>query len=93
MSRYPDDFRGLPSDNEREPTPQELADDAARDALTEADALAALFDRYAGDSGEDADAIYSIAQRIEAIRNEVIALLGVPRVMRGGGLAQMGRDA
>lgn len=84
---YPDDFAGFPP--EREPTPAELADEACRDALSEAEQLAALLDRHDGDSGEHADAIESIGGRIAALVVEVRTLLGEPRTMRSGRLVAM----
>jgi hypothetical protein len=88
---YPDTFRGFPP--ERPATSTELADEACREALAEAETLAGLLDRHAGDSGEHADALRSITDRLESLTAEVRALLGEPRVLRGGRLVVVGSAA
>lgn len=83
-------YVGEPREEEPELTPREEADDAARIAFCDAEALAAILDRHAGDSGENAAAIYSIAGRIADLTEEVRVLLGEPRVMRNGSLVPVG---
>lgn len=59
------------------------SDEACREALNAAEALAAILDRRDGDAGEHADALLSLRDRIVALHDEATALLGAKcRVVR-----------
>jgi hypothetical protein len=82
------------ADEDREADPEAFfaadADEAMRDLYATLDALAALADRHAGDSGADAALIEGWAERAEKLCEEIRATLGEPRVLRHGVLVPVG---
>lgn len=66
---------------------KQAADAAMSDAFAVAERLAMLLDRYAGDSGDDTDAIEDWTHRLCQLEREVYKTLGTPRTrLPGGGL-------
>lgn len=57
----------------------ELANDEGPRAFSAAEDLAAVLDRYTGDWGDQPDALADLTARIMGLREEAVALLGLPR--------------
>jgi hypothetical protein len=66
------------------------ADEAMRALLSTFEALAALTDRHAGDSGADAALIEGWAERAERLAEDIRSHLGEPRILRHGVLVPVG---
>lgn len=66
-----------------EPTARELAVEAVRAAFAEAEAVAALLDRFDTDCGERADIPTLWAERLRDLAEEIRAVLGEPSTVLG----------
>ena len=66
---------------------KQAADAAMSDAFAVAERVEMLLDRYAGDSGDDAEMIEDWTRRLCQLEREVYKALGTPRVhLPSGGL-------